>query len=179
MLAGLIGLGMIRLRASPRVFLEPASFLGVLLGTIALGMISFAPGQWLTTWRCLVHPNGRRSCGERRLAAGIFRMMAAYAIATGAVGTLLGLVVLLADLDDPARVGPGMAAALLSSLYGALLAVALIVAGTVASSSGDWTVTLASHSMKPVGVAAGAAAGAVGVALLGFVLILWAWRTGA
>jgi len=144
-----------------------------MVGTIALGMISFSPGQWLTTWRCLMQPNGRRSCGDRRLAAGIFRMMAAYAIAMGAMGTLIGLIAMLVNLDDPTSVGPGMAVSLLSSLYGAMLSVVLIVAGTVASSSGDWTVTIASRSMKPVGVAAGVAAGAVGMALLGFMVILW------
>ena len=38
------------------------------------------------------------------------------------IGTLIGLVHMLARLDDPSRLGPGMALALLTTLYGALIA---------------------------------------------------------
>jgi len=48
----------------------------------------------------------------------------AYQLAWGAglVGLLLGVVLMLLNLDDPSRIGPGMAVALLPALYGALLA---------------------------------------------------------
>lgn len=45
-----------------------------------------------------------------------------YAPAFGMIGTLIGLVAMLANMDDPSKIGPGMAAALLTTLYGALLA---------------------------------------------------------
>ena len=83
------------------MFYFPAPLWFVVAGTVALGLISFTPSQWMITLRCLLRPNGGRSCGERRLAAGVFRMMAAYAIGTGAIGTLDGLVVLLQNIDDP------------------------------------------------------------------------------
>jgi chemotaxis protein MotA len=38
------------------------------------------------------------------------------------IGTLIGLVQMLTAMDDPAMIGPGMAVAILTTLYGALLA---------------------------------------------------------
>ncbi len=52
----------------------------------------------------------------------LFEAMAAAAPAWGMTGTLIGLVQMLRYLDDPRMVGPGLALALLTTLYGALLA---------------------------------------------------------
>lgn len=54
--------------------------------------------------------------------AGIFQAMADTAPAMGMIGTLIGLVAMLANMDDPKAIGPAMAVALLTTLYGALLA---------------------------------------------------------
>lgn len=48
--------------------------------------------------------------------------MGRYAPAFGMIGTLVGLVAMLSNMDDPSSIGSGMAAALLTTLYGALLA---------------------------------------------------------
>jgi chemotaxis protein MotA len=45
-----------------------------------------------------------------------------YAPAFGMIGTLIGLVAMLENMKDPTRIGAGMAAALITTLYGALLA---------------------------------------------------------
>ncbi|MEX2213108.1 MAG: motility protein A [Phycisphaeraceae bacterium] len=45
-----------------------------------------------------------------------------YAPAMGMIGTLVGLVVMLQNMEDPSKIGPGMAVALLTTLYGALIA---------------------------------------------------------
>ncbi len=47
---------------------------------------------------------------------------ATAAPAFGMIGTLVGLVQMLKTLDDPSKVGAGMAVALLTTLYGALIA---------------------------------------------------------
>lgn len=44
-----------------------------------------------------------------------------FAPAFGMIGTLLGLVMMLGNMDDPAAIGPGMAVALLTTLYGAVI----------------------------------------------------------
>jgi len=51
----------------------------------------------------------------------IFGAMGGVAGAMGMVGTLVGLVAMLANLSDPSAVGPAMAVALLTTLYGALV----------------------------------------------------------
>lgn len=52
----------------------------------------------------------------------IFEMLGALAPAFGMIGTLIGLISMLDRLDDPSAVGPGMAVALLTTFYGALIA---------------------------------------------------------
>jgi chemotaxis protein MotA len=61
---------------------------------------------------------------EKRHAIGasIFTNMAAMAPAMGMIGTLIGLVAMLANMSDPKSIGPAMAVALLTTLYGAILA---------------------------------------------------------
>ncbi len=56
------------------------------------------------------------------LGMGVFSSMGDAAPAFGMIGTLIGLVQMLASMDDPASIGPSMAVALLTTLYGALMA---------------------------------------------------------
>ncbi|WP_188150972.1 flagellar motor protein PomA [Teredinibacter waterburyi] len=57
--------------------------------------------------------------------AFIFSSMAEMAPAMGMIGTLIGLVAMLANMDDPKSIGPAMAVALLTTLYGAVIANAM------------------------------------------------------
>ncbi len=52
----------------------------------------------------------------------IFRAIGDAAPAFGMIGTLVGLIQMLATMDDPGNIGPSMAIALLTTLYGALIA---------------------------------------------------------
>jgi len=53
----------------------------------------------------------------------ILRNMGATAPAFGMIGTLVGLIIMLDNMgDDPASMGPGMAVALVTTLYGVLAA---------------------------------------------------------
>jgi chemotaxis protein MotA len=42
--------------------------------------------------------------------------------AMGMIGTLVGLVIMLGNMSDPASIGPAMAVALLTTMYGAIIA---------------------------------------------------------
>jgi len=53
---------------------------------------------------------------------GLFDNIGKFAPAFGMIGTLIGLVIMLKNMNDPSKIGPGMAVALLTTLYGALLA---------------------------------------------------------
>lgn len=61
---------------------------------------------------------------EARHAEGkaLFDNIGRFAPAFGMVGTLIGLVIMLKNMNDPASIGPAMAVALLTTLYGALIA---------------------------------------------------------
>ena len=54
----------------------------------------------------------------------IFKSMGDVAPAMGMIGTLIGLVQMLSAMDDPKSIGPAMAVALLTTLYGAIIATA-------------------------------------------------------
>ena len=52
---------------------------------------------------------------------GLFDAAGKYAPAFGMIGTLVGLVAMLSNMEDPSAIGAGMAAALLTTLYGAMI----------------------------------------------------------
>lgn len=54
--------------------------------------------------------------------ANIFISLGTISPAMGMVGTLIGLVQMLQTMDDPSKIGPAMAVALLTTFYGAVMA---------------------------------------------------------
>lgn len=59
---------------------------------------------------------------RHKLGAQVFTSAGDVAPAMGMIGTLVGLVQMLSAMDDPKSIGPAMAVALLTTLYGAILA---------------------------------------------------------
>ncbi|MDW7651486.1 MAG: MotA/TolQ/ExbB proton channel family protein [Bacillota bacterium] len=59
---------------------------------------------------------------RHKLGQDVFKAWGALAPAFGMIGTLIGLIQMLTNLNDPSKIGPGMAVALLTTFYGALLA---------------------------------------------------------
>jgi chemotaxis protein MotA len=53
---------------------------------------------------------------------GVWEFMAAQAPAWGMMGTLISLIIMLQNLSDPGSLGPAMAVAIITTLYGALVA---------------------------------------------------------
>lgn len=53
---------------------------------------------------------------------GFWDTLGAMGPAWGMIGTLIGLVNMLYEMDDPSSIGPSMAVALITTLYGSLLA---------------------------------------------------------
>ena len=54
-------------------------------------------------------------------ASDTFIQAGSFSMAAGWVGVLIGLVLMLANLEDPAAIGPAMAICLLNALYGTIL----------------------------------------------------------
>lgn len=69
--------------------------------------------------------------GRHEKGIGIWEAVGEVAPAFGMIGTLIGLVQMLANMNDPSTIGPAMAVALLTTLYGSIIAnlVAIPIAG--------------------------------------------------
>ena len=59
---------------------------------------------------------------RHKQGASIFQSWGDVAPAMGMIGTLVGLVQMLGNMSDPKSIGPAMAVALLTTMYGAILA---------------------------------------------------------
>ncbi|MFB6344706.1 MAG: motility protein A [bacterium] len=68
---------------------------------------------------------------RHQFGAGVMDHMAGLFPALGMIGTLIGLVVMLGNLDNPDQLGPSMAVALITTFYGA------VVANVVAAPMGE------------------------------------------
>jgi chemotaxis protein MotA len=71
---------------------------------------------------------------RHRSGQSIFLTMGSFAPAFGMVGTLIGLINMLRELDSPDNIGPHMAVALITTFYGVLFAnlICIPVAGKLA-----------------------------------------------
>ncbi len=73
---------------------------------------------------------------EERHQSGqyLWLQVATYGPAFGMIGTLIGLIQMLQALDDPSKIGIGMATALVTTFYGSIIAnlIALPIAGKLA-----------------------------------------------
>lgn len=78
---------------------------------------------------------------EERHALGqsIFKTMGAFAPAFGMLGTLMGLIAMLSKLNDPSKIGTGMAVALVTTFWGVVIAnvVCLPIAGKLKMRSAE------------------------------------------
>lgn len=72
--------------------------------------------------KALLSKDKNQAVERHTVGAEIFSSMAEMAPAMGMIGTLIGLVAMLANMDDPKAIGPAMAVALLTTLYGAIIA---------------------------------------------------------
>ncbi|MDT8371480.1 MAG: flagellar motor protein PomA [Gammaproteobacteria bacterium] len=59
---------------------------------------------------------------RHKIGQAIFKQIGDAGPAMGMIGTLIGLVQMLSNMSDPKSIGPAMAIALLTTLYGAMLA---------------------------------------------------------
>ena len=62
------------------------------------------------------------SIQREEVGARVFQAIGEAAPAFGMFGTLVGLVQMLSNMNDPSAIGPAMAIALLTTLYGVLIA---------------------------------------------------------
>ena len=120
--------------ANPSDFLNVPSVVFVVGGTLALIFFSFPLPNVLSAVRyfgyTVIPPkpgaDNSKVIGELEIGIVMFTKMKSYAQATGWVGTLIGLVLMLGavgpDFNELAEIAPSAAIALLTVLYGTLIA---------------------------------------------------------
>ena len=57
--------------------------------------------------------------------AALFSTFGGFAGSYGMIGTLIGLIAMLVNMSDPASIGPAMAVALITTMYGAIIGASL------------------------------------------------------
>ncbi len=62
-----------------------------------------------------------QTSNRHKLNASVFSQWSGLAGAMGMIGTLIGLVAMLLNMADPSAIGPSMAVALLTTMYGAMI----------------------------------------------------------
>jgi|APSaa5957512622_1039677.scaffolds.fasta_scaffold49535_3 flagellar motor component MotA len=65
--------------------------------------------------------SGDATPGELREGAKAWQMARWYVLAAGFMGTLVGGLIMLKNLDDPAAIGPGISIGMLTLVYGVFL----------------------------------------------------------
>jgi len=94
------------------------------------GIQMLVDGQTADTVKELLSKERLMTLDHNRSGAKVFTALGDVAPAMGMIGTLVGLVQMLSNMEDPKSIGPAMAVALLTTLYGAMIATML--AGPIA-----------------------------------------------
>lgn len=99
------------------------SSLGELKDPFLVTGLQFAvDGQDAATIEAVLYQEIDSLKDRHKLGAEVLTTAATFAPALGLVGTLVGLIQMLRNMDDPSSIGPSMAVALLTTLYGAIMA---------------------------------------------------------
>jgi chemotaxis protein MotA len=89
---------------------------------LARGLRMMADGHDPAAIESVLYDEIGKIAERHKSGISVFDGIGSYAPAMGLVGTLIGLVQMLQQMDDPTKIGPAMAVALLTTFYGALLA---------------------------------------------------------
>ena len=107
--------------ATLRIYIDLWSFCMVVGGTSLFLIISFSMKEILQAFKFVVMPANDDSEEKYLKAVSVFDAGARAALAFGAIGFLMGIMGLLANLGDPKSIGPITAITLLNVLYALFL----------------------------------------------------------
>ena len=152
-------------------FIDPPSFAIAVGAPLALLLGIFG---WSAVREAVAVLLGRSGSQDVARSVSFFRLGAAFALAGGLLGTLIGLVIMLKNMDDPSAIGPGMAVALLTQLYGVGLAMMSCSAAAIITHRAEHARALNEVSRQSVPVAGAAAAVGLVCAFMTFSFMLTA-----
>ncbi len=89
---------------------------------LAFGVDCVVAGYSAEEVRDILSTTIETSYGRNMVPAKVLQMLGGACPAFGMIGTLVGLVIMLGNLNDPAALGPALSVALITTLYGVLFA---------------------------------------------------------
>jgi chemotaxis protein MotA len=89
---------------------------------LARGIALLIDGHDEDVVRTVLTKDKNQAVARHKSGASVWSALGDLGPAMGMIGTLIGLVAMLSNMDDPKSIGPAMAVALLTTLYGAMLA---------------------------------------------------------
>ena len=98
--------------------IDPPSLIFTLIGTI--GPLLFAGASIPSMLKAFVSADLEGEVKQQAIRG--WKLAAGFSLALGASATFIGLVIMLANMDDPAAIGPGFAIANLPSIYALIIA---------------------------------------------------------
>ena len=107
--------------AAPSAFIDSPSAILVFGGMLGILLLSHEADTWKLFLHFLLQQSRAFSQDDRETLDAFLQTAGRGSLACGGLGTVVGLIIMLGNLDDPAAIGPGMAVALLTILYALLL----------------------------------------------------------
>lgn len=114
---------MVGIGSNLSLMIDPRSFLMVAVAT--LGMLILG-GHSLAVMHRRAFA-GEAAAEDILAAIRGWRMARLSALGIGGIGAVMGIMIIIANMDDPAAIGPGVALTLLSCLYSLCLAFVLFL----------------------------------------------------
>ena len=110
------------------VFIDIPSLLIVVVPTIGFMLVTGGEGDWSVLLRFLSGARGQSQSNPPGITPKQAQSLCLFllggsrvALISGFIGTLIGLVIMLMNMDDPSAIGPAMAVAIITLLYGGII----------------------------------------------------------
>ncbi|MCP4129929.1 MAG: hypothetical protein GY754_02825 [bacterium] len=101
---------------------DPLSLLFINLPPLIMVLLGGFARDFARGWKGVMAPNGNRlSLKELKAAARVFDFLYKASIGIGIAGTLLGLFMMLLNIEDRSAIGPGAAIAILTTFWGLII----------------------------------------------------------
>ncbi len=89
---------------------------------VLMGLQMAIDGTEADVMEAILRSEVESMAARHKFGKALMETTARYAPAFGMIGTLIGLIIMLGNMSNPDAIGPGMAVALLTTLYGAYIA---------------------------------------------------------
>ena len=106
-------------RTNPLFYVDMASLLVILIFGLLVSLFFYGLTPGFLYFKAVFQIDPQPEI--TRQAVKYFKNMGAYTLAAGLFGFLTGMIAVLADISDTAKIGPNLAVALITMLYAVIL----------------------------------------------------------